>query len=68
LASEDIHSSKLCDFGRAFKDFVAPLVRRLDLYDQPAITHTNMADPDGKFISGENHTDEINVVPDKPAS
>jgi hypothetical protein len=44
------------------ENFLTVLVDGGNTVDEVAIEHGNMFDPDGEFISGKDHSDEVNIV------
>jgi hypothetical protein len=62
LAGEGVGSSRLRHLRSAFEKLFSTLVDSGNTDDKFAILHTGMFDFDCKLISGENHSDEIDIV------
>jgi hypothetical protein len=59
LAGECIDSGRLRDLSSSFKNPLTVLVGGSNTDDEVAIMHSGMFDSDGDFISGKDHSDNM---------
>jgi len=62
LAGEGVDSSWLRHLRSAFENLFSPLIDSGNTDDKVAIAHSGVLDLDCELISGENHSDKINIV------
>jgi len=62
LSGEDVGGRRLHDLGGSVDNLLVSLVERLDLDDLESRVHSGVGELDGEFVSGENHTGEVDVV------
>lgn len=62
LPGKCINGRRLRDLCGSFENLLAVLVNGGYTDDKVAVMHGRIFDPDGEFISGKDHSDEVDVV------